>query len=356
MKLIDFIKANPNWEDDLQKDPYNIIIKRKQNFIMFNYNQIRSDFHNPIVRECRGLILEDKTFRPLCVPFYKFANYGESYADDIDWNTAVVQEKIDGSIIKLWNYKETWNVSTNAQIDARDANLKDTITEYSNFYELFLVAAKNVNLDYGELDPDNTYMFELTSPFNKVVISHKDTRITHIGTRNNISLKEIPAFIGIRHPKVFSSLNTLSDCIKASHSLSFDKEGYVVVDAKYNRVKVKSPAYVAMHHLFNSTESRDKCLVTLIRQNEYEEFIVYYPEYEDDINTIKSKINSFIESLNISVAEAMSTTFETRKEFALFALKTIFPPFMFSWYDGKTKSASEWLWSQSDSKIIELIN
>ena len=93
MKLIEFIKNNIDWEQKLQDKPYCITIKRKDNFIIFNYNQIESDFYNPIVKECRGVILEDKTFKPVCVPFYKFGNYGEGYADTIDWSAARVQKK-----------------------------------------------------------------------------------------------------------------------------------------------------------------------------------------------------------------------------------------------------------------------
>jgi hypothetical protein len=87
LNVIEYIKNNPDWREILPQTPYCITIKDDGGFILLKYSQIDSDFNNEIVRECRGLII-DKNLNPVCVPFYKFANYGESYADNINWSTA----------------------------------------------------------------------------------------------------------------------------------------------------------------------------------------------------------------------------------------------------------------------------
>lgn len=56
LKLIEFIKDHNNWEELLQQEPYCLKIKRDNNYIIFNYNQIMSDFSNSIVKEARGII------------------------------------------------------------------------------------------------------------------------------------------------------------------------------------------------------------------------------------------------------------------------------------------------------------
>ena len=38
----------------------------------------------------------------VCMPFYKFGNYGKSYVTPLNWNNSYVTEKLDGSLIKLW--------------------------------------------------------------------------------------------------------------------------------------------------------------------------------------------------------------------------------------------------------------
>lgn len=57
----------------------------------------------PIVQECRGLILDEaEGWRVVCMPYKKFFNFGEDCCADIDWSTAKVQEKLDGSLISLY--------------------------------------------------------------------------------------------------------------------------------------------------------------------------------------------------------------------------------------------------------------
>ena len=292
LKLIEYIKNNIEWEANLTQG-YAISIKRKDGFIMFSYSQIDSDFYNEIVRECRGLILHEETLTPVCVPFYKFGNYGEGYCDNIDWDSAVVQEKVDGSLIKVWNYNNEWHISTNGTIDAKDAGIPVDISPYANFYELFVKAAENCNLNIEALNKDYTYMFELTSPFNRVVVPYNDIKIRHIGTRDNITLEELNIDIGVDKPKIYN-LKSLEDCIEMAKNLPFSEEGYVVVDKYWKRNKIKSPAYVAAHHLKNNGIITKVRIIALIRLNEQKEFLVYYPEFKDTFDEVENKINLFI--------------------------------------------------------------
>ena len=74
IKIINFIREHDNWEELLSSPPYSLSIKRKDTRILFKYSQIDSDFSLEIVREARGLILEDKTWNVVCYPFKKFYN------------------------------------------------------------------------------------------------------------------------------------------------------------------------------------------------------------------------------------------------------------------------------------------
>ena len=56
LELQKFILKNPNnWEDLLSNSPYYLKIKRKDGLVIFNYNQIKSDFSLAIVKESRGV-------------------------------------------------------------------------------------------------------------------------------------------------------------------------------------------------------------------------------------------------------------------------------------------------------------
>jgi hypothetical protein len=212
----------------LKAEPYFIKAKWDGDFVLLKYDQIRSDFSLPLVRECRGIILDAAAdFRPVCVPFFKFGNFGEAYVPEIDWTSAVVQEKIDGSLIKLWNYKGKWHVSSNGEIDARNAHLKSLYlkeSEETDLYTLFMEAWAKTGVTFDALDTRYTYMFELTSPHNRVVVKFDDTTIRHIGTRDNETLLERDIDIGVPKPQTFP-IGTLEDRIANAASLGYDAEG-----------------------------------------------------------------------------------------------------------------------------------
>jgi hypothetical protein len=356
LKVIEFIRNNPAWREILASAPYNLTINDDSGFIILKYSQIDSDLNLEIVRECRGLII-DSEFNPVCVPFFKFGNYGEPYADEINWETACVEEKIDGSLIKVWNYKGEWIVSTNGTILAEKASVSargDTENRYANFNELFKAGVEKAGLDFNKLNPQYTYMFELTSPYNRVVVPHSEVKIYHIGTRDNANMREFHVDIGIDKPRIYKC-NNIDDLIEMASTLKYCDEGYVVRDADYKRIKVKSPSYVAVHHLVS--ELSDKRLLELIRKNETAEFLTYFPEYKIYIDELLNKINAFEAYIEqVLRAQIDGVHFETRKDFALVATKTRFPAFLFSYYDGKVKSASEWLWAMNNEKILEVLN
>lgn len=355
LKLIEYINGTSDWEQKLSEKPYCITVKRKDNFLMLNYSQIDSDFYNPIVKECRGIILEDHTYKPVCVPFYKFGNYGEGYVDTIDWNTAKVQEKVDGSLIKVWYYDNEWHISTNGTIDAKDAVLMSDVSEYKTFYDLFLKATNNCGLIIQTLNKNYTYMFELTSPYNRVVVPYQDIAIRHIGTRDNKSLEELNIDIRVDKPKSYN-FTSLDQCISMAKELPFSDEGYVVVDNNWHRIKIKSPAYVAAHHLKNNGIVTKERIVEMIRQNEEEEFLNYYPEYLDGFQSVLFDISVFANDIEHDIDYAkQNIDLNNRKEFALYATKTKCPAALFCWLDGKYTDATDWIWQQSNEKIVKMI-
>ena len=340
--------------------PYCVTIKDDGDFTLLKYSQTDSDFNNEIVRECRGLII-DKNLNPVCIPFFKFANYGEPYADDIDWATAKVEEKIDGSLIKVWNGGGKWIISTNGTIFADKANIGSdtdnemtTDTTYKNFGALFAAAAVKAGLDINALDWQYTYMFELVSPYNRVVVPYQSIELYHIGTRDNISLKELEIDLKIKKPKTYQC-NNLNHLIEMASKLRYCEEGYVVKDAAYRRIKVKSPAYVSVSHLISGMN--EKRLLELLRTNEIGEFLTYFPEYRPHIETLRRKIDDLAQYLDAVIREKIAPVhYETRKEFAEMATKTKYPAFFFMYYDGKVKTPQEWIWSMTNDKIMEQLD
>ena len=278
-------------------------IKEDGPYVIFNYDQIHSDFNNPLVREARGIIFrKGKWDYPVCWAFNKFGNYGESYAPDIDWNTAFVSEKVDGSLIKVW-WDGTWQISTNGTIDAFKADLGDV--RMPNFGEYFVqTLTKYYKSCYDFtciLDPDYTYMFELVGPYNRVVIPYEEPAIYFIGARDKTTGEEfyctkvVAGALGMgrfKRPMQFK-LDSLESCVEAVETFGWDEEGFVVADAWGNRVKIKSPAYVMAHYARNNNVINRKHLLQVILSNEIAEFLCYAADYKEELEKIQNLMTSF---------------------------------------------------------------
>ena len=354
LKLQKFIKENNNWEEVLAAKPYSIKISRQDGYINFVYSQIESDFSIDLVQECRGLILRESDKNAVCVPFFKFFNVQEPHAHKIDWDSAVVQEKIDGSIIKVWFDNGVWHVSTNGTISAKTANVSNGLFEYATFYDLFMEACKINNFKFDKLDKNYTYMFELISKFNKVVVYHKNIDILHIGTRCNKTFKEQNVDIGIRKPKIYP-LKCLDECLNLAKELPFDNEGYVVVDKNFNRIKIKSYAYVRAHRLLNNGILTTLKFIELIKMNEQHELLGYYPEYKKNIDEIEKKVNFVAKDIECKLSEIKKQTFETQKDFALAVKDLPFYGFYFAWKKNENLTAKEWLWGLTSDRIEQAV-
>ncbi len=290
--LVDFIKKNPDWREALAAPPYSLKIKDEGNYTLFMYNQLNSDFYNPIVKEARGVILDltGEEPRVVCRGFDKFGNYGEGYVDTIDWSSAVVQEKVDGSIVKLWYDRAQWRISSNSTINAYKAVLDQSGISIGSLFEQ---AFEAVGARVEWFDPHYTYIFEIVSPYNRVVIDYGETALYMLGERNNETGEEIAIdrewWSIFKHPQVYK-LDSLKSCITAAAALNegekVEHEGFVVVDKYFHRIKIKSPLYVAKHHVLTKNPSLLD-LVRIYKNNEKEEFLTYFPLYKEKYEKIE---------------------------------------------------------------------
>lgn len=365
LKLIDFIKEHSDWEVLLSQAPYCLNISRDKmfgrNLIMFKYSQQDSDFSNDIVKECRGIILDEDTFEPISVPYFKFFNFSEPNAAEIDWQSATILEKIDGSLVKVVKFSDQEIlVSTNGVIDVFKCELNSMIgCPYNNFGELFWEAIRNQMIDCGysldENDPvkwladklllNTTYMFELCSPYNRVIVPHKETKLYFHGWRDNISLEEMRFNTCILTkifdcPKIYN-LKSLDECIAATQAMPWDEEGYVVVDKNFNRVKIKSPAYLLAHQLANNGNMSIRRAIDVYMAGECDEILAYFPEYKSAFDEIDKRFNDKYMELGFLVGELIanivSGALPTRKEQAAWIMsKTKHSGILFKILNGYT--------------------
>lgn len=360
-----------NWREELIQDPYNLKISEKDGFYLFKYSQLNSDFSKEICREARGVILDSRdNWKVVRLAFYKFFNQGEQYADQLDWDSAIATEKIDGSIMTLWYARGEWHLSTNGSINAADAQVN--ITNYT-FKQVFDMATEKCELDYSKLNPQYNYTFELVSPYNRVVLQYDTPAIYHLSTRDMESLEEIEVDIGIQKPKQYEC-NSLKDYQLLVSKMDENHEGIVVRDKSYHRVKLKTLFYFDLHRKANNGHITLERALDIIRANEQEEFLVYFPEYKVYFSAIYEQYHDFLNTCNvintnvqywisnhinepiISKNKRQEIHKKLRSSFAQFVKNYINPPYRFiafSSYDYKMQQVIDEL---SSAKIIELTN
>lgn len=288
-----------------------------------NLRLLKYDIFSPmgerVSQECRGIILDEKNnWEVVARPFDKFFNLTEEHAAKIDWDSAKVLEKLDGSLVPMWWYGGEWRFSTSGSPDASGK-------VQGNPFD-FQTLIKNVWKELGYKYPsviDCTFIFELITRYNKIVVDYKgQNRLVLLGVRNNKTGKEydpsaVVNALNLNYEVVrqFDQLKTLEDTIQQVETLNgLKEEGYVVVDKFYNRVKIKAPHYVTLHRLKGEYFNRKRAL-ELVLLGETSEVLSYFPEWKDDIELVKNKYHEFKSSI-LNTYE-MYKNIESQKDFAL---------------------------------------
>lgn len=302
---------------------------------LFKYSQIDSPMSNQVVQECRGIIL-NKDWEIIAFPYTKFFNAEEPNAAKIDWKSAKIYEKLDGSLMTMYFYDNKWNIASSGTADA-SGEVQGFSTDYLNFADLFWKTWHSLGYSLPIKENKNfCFMFELMTPFNRVVVQHQKPRIALHGVRDLDTLQEKdPADFSFYGWEIVQQYNlkTLEEVFEACKKLDpIKNEGFVIVDKYFNRVKVKSPQYVALSHMKDGFSQRR--MLQLCLANESMEFLSYFPEYTELYNTISTKLMCL--TLDIQETYNKIKHLEVQKDFALEACKHKYSGALFGMRKGMT--------------------
>jgi hypothetical protein len=344
--------------------------------ILLKYDQLVSPtlMAMPEMQDCRGLILEKGTWKVLSLAFRKFFNSEEGNASKIDWNTAKIYEKMDGTMIQVYYdwYDMTWYAGTTGTANGEgEVNNKNGTT----FNDLFWDTVNN-KYTFNEclLNKDLIYVFELCTPYNIVVKPHGESSATLLAVRNKETLIELSGkdlemvaiSIGIPLVKSFDlNASNVGHLLKTFEGMPWSEEGYVVRDGNDNRVKVKNPAYVAVHHLKGKTAEHN--ILTIVKTNEIEEFAATFPERTEELNRLKEGYDALINKLNgvwveLQLHRPKNITKEEQKKYAAAVFEvcgkndiTQFTGLYFGLAQYKIKSVEEYMFEYDDKTLYKLL-
>ena len=315
----------------LEEDPYNIRIKQDGERFLFSYHPYDSDLTLPLVQQCRGLILDRSEGWSIVSPgFPKFFNIGDSeHASDIDWDTACIQEKVDGTCVILNDNGSGWGAHTLGTFDASGrVPLPGADTGSISYCHLFFDTFEEL---YGlekldALDPDRSYVFELCTPLNQIVKQYDRRRIVLVSIRDRDTLQELPvhehapSFVEVPFEipvqdkeRVFEHLDTLDP----------DDEGFVVVDSQFRRLKVKQESYLKRHDMRDHLVSGEKTdFLNVVHEDLQDELIEFFPHSKEKIQAAEEAYHAAVRNLErifreVRGPETDPKDGESRKRFAL---------------------------------------
>lgn len=357
-KSVSFLENWLNQHGLLALDDYGIRVtsdERYPGLYCLKYGAF-ADKSSKIVQVCRGAVIELTEWdghRVVAYAFDRFFNAGEPQAAEIDWDSARVFEKLDGSLIKLFHHEQWgWIVSTSGTVGANIRFGEMNMT----FEQLFWRAFENCNYSRESLDEDIVYIFELCTPDNKVVVDYKFDRLPLLAARESRTMNEIyvESFSGIfdiaTEYGVWCNIDNLIEW--ANERKGSEHEGFVVVDKNWNRIKVKGESYVQMHRVKGNG---DPSFFELWRNDDLVEFWTYFPEYKKRFKSLLSRIEDaafFVEGF------VREYSHMNQKEFAEQVLHhhPKVSGAMFSIRAGKVSGFIEWLMNQNEKRFNEIFN
>lgn len=317
-------------------EEYGVDFKKEKGLYFVNYSHIgkRNEYSNI----CRGTIFYPNGTLAV-LPFTRFLNLHESGADNVDWRSALFPEKLDGSMIVAWCDRDNkWRLSTKRMVDeliVKQFNSLCTVDLAIKFKECFP--------DFGDvLNPKYWYIFEAVFPENRIVTDYSVglmnrfgiylTGMRHSQTLDEISPKRIEDIVRKwKRNQVFSPLLfDLSDektIMAMFEGWKSDREGLVVVDKEFHRVKIKQKSYVRLHRIISNVSS-ERNMIDLILDGETSEILAYFPELKIKFDEIEKRLNMLKE--DIATTFGMYNHLESQKEFAQKASNLPYSGFLFN--------------------------
>jgi hypothetical protein len=347
---------------------HGIQAKVRGDLVSLNYNMLRSAKTDMVANQCRGLILENKTWSVVAYPFDRFFNAGDSAAADIDWQTAVVQEKLDGTLCIVYYRNGKWYVGTRQDPVAVTVSTNGkTYTEMVNeacrlgfgIHDLQSMMSRLKGRVYWTSLADaknTTFMFELTAPDNQVVCEYDKTSLTFLGARSNTSFEELGTNLGPPVPRpVYHRISRNLDSITTMvNHRDLKHEGVVIVDANYHRIKIKSDAYNFAHRCGDSMGHSWRSVVTVVLQGIDDDLRRSVPQYvRSRIDVVKNRLLQACDETD-SVFRRMRNI-ESDSEFAMQAKREAWPHALFMLRRGKCKSCLEVAEKSRPGPIVELL-
>ena len=292
----------------LEGKGFGLTVKEEGNLYIVAYYDGKSNFDNPIVHKCRGVILEKETNKIICYTFDRsidfindmtYLNAKFPFSEDI-----IVQESIDGTQIKLFYYDGQWRRATTRSIDAS----KNRFSSRKTFDEMFEEAIHNTELNLDTLDKTKCYSFVLCHPDNRIITRYEKPEIIHVLTRDLTTMEiDLTFDIGVRKPQAYN-FSSYDELLEESAKLNYDKEGFILHSSDGKMMKIKGKKYLSYvkmrgntnNILFHYLELRHSDNKSKEETSEnVEGFLKHFNEYREIFKLFEDNLRSLAKYIHV---------------------------------------------------------
>jgi len=307
--------------------------------IIWNYSPLvqYEKLWTPLLMMCRGLVTDfDGNIKARSFP--KFFNYEEHKPEEIPNEDYIVYEKMDGSLGILFNYENEWIMATRGSFTSQQAiKGKEILNKH----------------DISPLRKDNTYLFEIIYPENRIVVDYgNEEKLVVLGVIHTETGDEVPhnalytmSGLGFEIVTTYKTWGEGYDLLK--EEISKDKEGYVIRFQNGFRMKIKGDEYCRLHKILTNFSTTD--IWELMRTKEsFDKFLEKVPdEFYDWVKSVQTdltnKYNDIKERAEKFVNDYKDGCFPSqlpldKKYFASLVMQQQIElrPVMFAMYDNKS--------------------
>jgi hypothetical protein len=354
-----------------------------------NYDQILAKSGDPVAEQCRGLVIRpvkpfsvkgnDDSWKDhrvgeievLAWPMCRFYNHGDASAAEIDWShpSLKVYEKVDGTcIILYWDpLHEKWHCGTRsvpeADLPINAGNLEIGDTTFAQLFLKALIATREEvsgkPVDWEVTGPDKvihlnkelTYVFELVSPYNQIVVTYPEPRTYLLAARHTQTGKELPIeslrIEHVRRPRTWEIRDVAALACFVDAADPSQLEGAVVcvqVGPHFKRLKVKNKTYVLAHKSKDTVTSSVRNALEAVILDKADDIIPLVPvDVQDRLRNMQRAFNDYCRGIDAKFAEYKAEAAGSRKRFAEQVLLAggFTAPF-FNLWENRAVNAREW--------------
>jgi RNA ligase len=319
----------------MEKEGYTVInyaVAFEETFLWDSNDSVGS----AIRRECRGMIF-NQDGELISRPYAKFFNIGEKEETQLNkvnlYESHIVLEKLDGSMIRPIPTSEGFNLATKAGV-----------TEISQQAEVFISDKPHyAKFIHSMFDGKLTPIFEWVSRKNRIVVDYENDNLILTAIRNTEMGNYLPYFNMLDLAEHWNipvvkavdglAVQNIELFVKQIREWE-DSEGVVLRFDTGHMVKVKSADYVLRHKTKDAINQEKNVLQCLLNDSVDDLVPLLTPEDADRLKRFQGAFWAGLEDVGTDIHDTYRQIDrgQSQKDFALFAVPSLLPqyqPFMF---------------------------